>query len=70
MKKEGTINPDIPAQLMEDSCLLMDDMLVEATGLQQVRTTESRMGIKITELWVCLLSHTSDPSDLYPLSSP
>lgn len=26
-QKERNINPDLPAKLMEDSCLLMDDIL-------------------------------------------
>lgn len=32
-KKERNINPNLPAQLMEGSCLLMDDMLFPVTFL-------------------------------------
>lgn len=36
--KEMNINPNLPAQLMEDSCLPMDDMLFLVTCLHKLRT--------------------------------
>lgn len=35
------MNPNIPAQLIEESCLLMEDMLILATCIHKSRTKEN-----------------------------
>lgn len=64
-KKHRNKNPNLPAQVMADSCLLMDDMLFLLTCLHKLRTRENSTSLYRSQHCGCVRPYdVLNPSEL------